>query len=105
MKTGKKKIASDYMMDGAKLYKKKNKDYGDSYNQYGEVMSKLFPKGVVLKTVGDYNKFGVFSHILTKIIRYSNLFDKDAKFESKNDTVKDLGVYSFMLLELELKDQ
>ena len=85
------------------LYKKKNKDYGDSYKIYGEVMEAMFPKGISFNTKSDFNKFGVLSMLVTKLIRYSNLFATGtiAESEPTKDTVIDFGVYSFMLLELE----
>lgn len=98
------KNAADLLQEGAKLFKKKNIDYGNSYYQSGKIFDVLFPDGLLLKNSVDFSKFALIGNIVTKLVRYGNLFGKDSKFESKEDSVRDLGVYSFMLLELELND-
>ena len=102
-----KKTVPQLMEEAAEIYKLKNQDYGDSYKIFGKVMEAIFPDGLQLSTVSEFNKIGVLTMTLTKIIRYANLFTKRQKdggeptYEAIKDTVLDKGVYSFMLAELE----
>ena len=66
--------------------------YGASYNQYGEIMKVLFPNGIKLETNDDFNRMGLLNMIVSKLIRYGNMWDKPHK-----DSIHDLGVYAFML--------
>lgn len=79
-------------------FEERNKSYGSSYEKQGKVMTALYPDGITLKTEEDFNRFGVINMIISKICRYSNNF-KDGHL----DSVHDLGVYSFILQELDIK--
>jgi len=62
-----------------KLYKEKGKDYGDSWYMLGSK--------------------GVFVYVYNKVERLKNLFwnNKNPKFESVEDNMLDLIVYSVLL--------
>lgn len=101
-----KRDVPELMEEAIKTYRKKNQDYGDSYKIIGHVMEKIFPKGITLNNASEFNRIGALILILTKITRYANLFSKEKiNFDSKNDTVMDLGVYSFILSYLEEEDK
>ncbi|QIG71675.1 putative dehalogenase hydrolase-like protein [Rhizobium phage RHph_TM40] len=92
------KIAADLMNDSAELYRQRNLVYGDSYRRHGEIMAKLFPNGVTLKTAEDFNRFGILNMKISKVTRYCQNFEKGGHL----DSVIDDGVYTFMLAELDM---
>ena len=59
-------------------------------------MKALFPNGIELKTVEDYNRFGVINMIVAKLTRYSQNWPK-----THQDSLHDLGVYAFILESLD----
>lgn len=93
MKTmSKKPNPASNIRQALKTFEQRGKAYGNSYNQYGEVMKVLFPNGIELKTIDDFNRMGLLNMIVSKLIRYSNQWETKHK-----DSMHDLGVYSFML--------
>ena len=52
---------------------RRNKVYGDNWKVVGEVMTSLFPNGVVLKTEEDYNIWHPFELLVVKITRFANM--------------------------------
>lgn len=81
----------------AKLFKKKNKEYGSSYKYFGKIMLALFPDGVKLSSEKDFTRFALINVIIGKIDRYSKNFDKSGH----SDSLIDLSVYSAMLLTID----
>ena len=80
-------------------FAERNRTYGDSYKNFGEIVKAFFPNGVVLKTVEDMNRWGVFQTMLAKLQRYANNFHGGGH----KDSLLDLAVYSSMLNELDEK--
>jgi len=80
------------------IFDTKNKDYGDAYEKFGNIMKALFPDGIVLNAVDDFEKFAILNHIITKLIRISNLqfIARIINHESIDDTCNDLSIYSQM---------
>ena len=69
-------------------------NYGSTYNQYGEVIKALFPKGLPLwpeTSAEEMNRFGNLTMIVHKLMRYCNQWDNKHK-----DSIHDLGVYAFI---------
>jgi len=89
----------DCLEEALLTFKERNKQYGDNYLTHGQVMTSLFPKGVQLQTVEDWNRFGIVNMIVAKLTRYAQAWPKVSK--STIDSVHDLGVYSFMLEALD----
>jgi hypothetical protein len=87
----------DMLAEAAELYKTKNALYGNSYKKTGMLLKILFPEGIELKTIDDFNRFSIFTLILGKITRYNNHWN-DTDVE---DTLTDLSVYAMMLNELD----
>lgn len=81
----------------AETYEERNKLYGDNYKRFGQIMTALFPDGILLKTIEDHNRFGVFVQIVSKITRYAEQFIGGRHADSLLDT----SVYSMMLMELD----
>lgn len=86
----------DCMEEAFETFKTRNKEYGDNYLNHGRVMMALFPKGVNLKTIEDYNRFGIINMLVAKLTRYCQGGPK-----SHQDSIHDLGVYAFILESLD----
>jgi len=68
--------------------------YGNTYDQYGDVLKSLFPNGLpksILTDLEDMNRFGNLTHIIYKLMRYCNQWEDKHK-----DSIHDLGVYAFI---------
>ena len=89
----------DCIEDALRTFKQRNKQYGDNYLTHGKVMTALFPNGIQLKTVEDWNRFGIVNMIVAKLTRYAQKWPNVS--ESTIDSVHDTGVYSFMLEALD----
>ena len=85
--------------EALRTFKERNKQYGDNYLTHGQVMTALFPKGVKLETVEDWNRFGIVNMVVAKLTRYAQAWPQVNK--STIDSVHDLGVYAFMLESLD----
>ena len=81
----------------AQLYAERNKLYGDNYKRFGPIMVLLFPGGVTLATAEDFNRFGIFVQLVSKMTRYSENFTRGGHDDSLDDT----AVYAMMLRELD----
>jgi hypothetical protein len=77
----------------------KGKRYGHSYMTHGKVMEQLFPEGIAIESVKDLNRFGALNMIVTKLIRYCNQWEKPHQ-----DSIHDLGVYAFILEDIDDSD-
>ena len=84
------------MKKALKTFEERNKLYGKNYITHGLVMKSLFPNGVDLKTEKEYNRFGIVNMMVAKLTRYCQGWPK-----SHQDSIHDLGVYSFMLESLD----
>lgn len=87
----------DRMADAANLFEIRSAQYGEAYLQHGYIMAALFPDGLELKTAEDFNRFGIMNMMVSKLNRYSNNFGN----LGHQDSSRDLGVYSFMLEEVD----
>tara|TARA_R100000742_G_C4271782_1_gene90814 strand:- start:1180 stop:1488 length:309 start_codon:yes stop_codon:yes gene_type:complete len=88
------KDAAKILEEMAETFRERNKVYGDNYKTVGEVMVALFPKGVQLKTVDDYNIWHLFELMIVKITRFANS-DLNHK-----DSIHDAAVYAAMVESL-----
>jgi hypothetical protein len=96
-KTGNQKMNKDaakILEEMAETFRERNKVYGDNYKSVGEVMVALFPKGIDLKTVDDYNVWHLFELMIVKITRFAN---SDLKHK---DSIHDAAVYAAMVESL-----
>ena len=87
----------EMLREAAETYEERNEVYGDNYKHFGLVMRSLFPEGVDLKSMDDFNRFGVLVQIVGKLGRYAANFD----LGGHEDSLLDIAVYSQMLRELD----
>jgi hypothetical protein len=77
----------------AELYRERNAVYGESYNTFGRVFAALFPSGLVIRTVDDANRAALLFHVVDKLVRYANNFERGGH----GDSLDDISVYAQML--------
>jgi hypothetical protein len=82
--------------EALKTYIDRNKKYGNNYKRFGHVMVALFPDGLTLSSVDDFNRYGVIFMKIAKLSRYVT----NPKV-GHQDSVHDDIVYSAMLEELD----
>ena len=87
----------DFLKQADATYSERGEVYGESYKNFGTIVKALFPNGIVLKTVEDMNRWGVFQMMLSKLHRYANNFHAGGH----SDSLIDLATYSAMLHELD----
>src|SRR5215813_2887986 len=80
----------------AKLYRERNKIYGDNYIYSGHFLSGLFPYGLLLKTPDEFRRFYMFVHMISKLDRYARAVSRG---EGHADSLDDLAVYAMMTQE------
>lgn len=97
MRKQKKQTVADALRACAATFEQRNKQYGDSYKNLGKIMVELFPDGLTLETVDDFNRFGCFFEMTNKMQRYSHNFTSGGHADSTHD----ISVYSQMLEELD----
>lgn len=91
-------VMADYTPDHrlealADLFRERNKQYGDSFLDFGPMAQQMFPNGVDLKTPDDWNRFALFFMCMVKLHRYAMKFDSGGQA----DSLDDLAVYAQML--------
>lgn len=91
------KTVPEMLREAAATYEERNKLYGDNYKRFGRVMVELFPDGLELKSVDDFNRFGVFVQSVAKLTRYSQNFTRGGH----DDSCLDASVYWQMQRELD----
>ena len=79
------------------IYAERNAVYGDDYLHHGELMVILFPEGLTLKTVEDFNRYALLKDIMTKVARYMPNFTRGGH----KDSLDDLSVYAQMLQSID----
>lgn len=91
-----------------KVFLEKSNDYGEAYLKSGELLEKIFPNGITLKTWKDHCSYQLITRKMDKLLRYTNLrFSENSikvKDEAISDTLGDDAVYSLMLEALEEKN-
>lgn len=87
----------DMLREAAATYEERNKLYGDNYKRHGWLMKALFPQGLHLKTESDFNRYGVFVQMVSKVSRYAEQFNNGGH----EDSLLDESVYAAMLRELD----
>lgn len=88
----------DKLRKAIKTAEERGKVYGhDGSEVIGRAMSKLFPNGITLTSEDDFARFSIFNMMMAKIGRYAKNFSKGGH----GDSVHDIGVYSFILEDLD----
>lgn len=83
--------AGDMLAAMGKTFKERNAVYGNNAEVTGRVLAALFPKGVVLKTPGDYEIWHLFELIIVKLTRFTN------SGLTHEDSIHDLAAYAAMV--------
>jgi len=92
-----KRSVPDRLKSAAVLYEERNAMYGNAYRSVGYAMHAMFPNGIELTTVKDFNRFGCFHTMVSKMCRYSNTFH----LGGHADSMDDISVYAAMIQELD----
>lgn len=87
----------EQLRKAADIYAERNAVYGGSYKHFGTAMVGVFPEGVNLTSVDDFNRFGILVQMVAKVTRYGQMFTRGGH----KDSLDDLSVYSQMLQELD----
>ena len=88
----------DELEKKARLYAERNKTYGSNYLRFGAIMKALIGEtALVVSSEHDYNRLGVFVHIVTKLSRYAENWHRGGH----DDSLDDISVYAMMLKELD----
>lgn len=90
------KKVPDMLRDAAKIYEERNRMYGDNYKKFGHALQPLM-QNIKLKSVEDFNRFGILNQLFSKLTRYANMFDSGGH----DDSLDDITVYAQMLKELD----
>lgn len=93
------KTAADILAEMADTFRERNKVYGDNYKRVGDVMSALFPEGVMLVTPEDFNVWHLFELMVVKMTRFAN------SGLTHEDSIHDLAVYAAMVESLIRKEK
>lgn len=84
--------ADNLLIKAAALFKERNAVYGDNYKMVGAVMAALFPNGLEVKTVDDWNRLHILLLGVVKDTRYTVNWAT-----GHPDSIGDRTVYSAML--------
>ena len=83
----------------ANIYGERNAAYGDSYHTFGKVLAELYPDGITLHGIDDFNRFVCYFQALGKLVRYAPNFHKGGHI----DSLDDCSVYCQMLQQLDFE--
>lgn len=92
---------ADYLSEGAEVFKRGGGAYKDAYLVYGDVMAALFPEGLNVRTVEDWQRLGVFNQIMTKVTRYAMTLESGGHA----DSALDISVYGAMLRSITTEEK
>lgn len=88
----------EILEEAKKIFEEKDKLYGSAYKRHGNLMITIFPDGITLNTAEDFERFYLFTMIANKMNRYASHLSMKTDGQ---DTTRDIGIYSFMLKEIE----
>jgi len=87
----------ELLLEAAKTFESRNKEYGNAYLRFGKVMAEIFPAGLTIDTPTEWMRLGLFIQIINKACRAS----ASMPLRPHPDSIHDLGVYAFMLESLD----
>lgn len=91
----------DILESSIKTFEDRNKVYGSNYVRHGRIMHAMFPEGLTLKTVEDFNRFAIIEHIVGKVGRYVASMEAGGHRDSAHDII----VYAAILEQLTKESQ
>lgn len=77
----------------ADTFSQRHTTYGDSYLTFGEVAAALWPRGLAVSSVAEFNRLGVLTQIIGKLVRYTGA-------GQHKDSAHDMAVYAAILESL-----
>jgi hypothetical protein len=86
----------EILHESADHYEAKNPVYGDAYKRYGSTMMSFFPEGLYINEPDDWNRFGLFSMMVSKMNRIAS----NLTIGGHRDSSLDLATYAAMMTEL-----
>ena len=90
-------FVTQQLRNAANIYEQRNALYGDNYHHFGNAMIAMFPRGITIRSVEDWNRIGILVQMAAKLTRYGQQFTAGGHV----DSLDDLSVYSQMLQELD----
>ena len=75
------------LVEAAKTFEKKNKEYGNAYKTHGDVLHALFPDGITLQTADDCARFSILNAAIAKLNRYCKNYEKGGHQDSLHDMI------------------
>lgn len=84
--------------EAKQIFNERGAVYGKNYYQAGKLLTALFPEGISLRTEDEFLRFITFYMVLLKAGRYAQVL---ARGEFHKDTIMDMGLYSFILGEVD----
>lgn len=88
---------AESLVGAAETFAERNKVYGNNYEMVGRIMQAMFPNGITLKTVEDYNRWHLFELAIVKLSRYAVNYEAGGH----QDSIHDMIVYLAMVQELD----
>lgn len=85
----------EILRECAETFEQRNKLYGDNYKHFGKLMQGIFPRGLTIESVDDWNRLSLLMQAAAKLSRYGQSFT-----EGHVDSAHDAAVYAAMLEEL-----
>ena len=86
------------LTNAAATFKQRNTVYGSAYKRHGEVMKALFPNGLAVHSIEEWNRLGVINMLVSKLVRYTSNMSYPAG--GHQDSAHDMIAYAAMLEEL-----
>lgn len=88
----------EQLIKKAELFSKQNKIYGDNFIRFGPVLSLILANQKLdAMNSADMARLGILVHIVTKITRYAENFNRGGH----SDSLDDIAVYAMMLKQLD----
>lgn len=91
------KTVPEMLREAADVFEERSALYGDNYKRFGFLMAALFPLGLTIKSVDDWNRLGVLVQKVSKLTRYAQQWGNGGHADSLIDD----SVYTTMLRELD----
>jgi hypothetical protein len=84
---------TEILEEAAETFRQRNQVYGNAFERFGDTMMSLFPAGIHIATREEWNRIGVYFHLVGKVVRYAANFEAGGHQDSAHDAI----AYSAML--------
>lgn len=89
------------LSDLGKINRERGLIYGEDYKHAGELLMALFPRGIMLRTPEEMNRFNLLVFMACKLNRYSQML----LMGGHEDSLDDLAVYAMLAKECDLLEK